>query len=146
MLVTSKNKKIKNNSITIDKNKETFSVIQWRKVTLSNYTLRGNQNEKLILTDNGIRIGKGVKRIKVNASIKISFGENQGNGGIYISKNGEVPTDIFYSTTKGWITYNLTNQIFDVTENDVISCIVVSEFTSNNAQIDLGYITAEVIE
>lgn len=146
MLVTSRNEKIKNNSITIDKNKETFSVTQWRKVTLSGYTLRGSLSEKMIPVNDGIKIGKGVNRIKVNATIKISFNENLGNGGIYISKNGEVPTDIYYSTTKGWITYNLTNQIFDVVENDVISCVVVSEFTSNNAQIDLGYITAEVIE
>lgn len=146
MLVRSTGEKIKNNSITIDKNKENITANSWQKTTLTGYTLRGNQNNKLTLVNNGVKIGKGVKRIKVNGTFKIRFSEEETNTGIYISKNGSVPIDIFYTTSKGWVTHNLTSQIFEVVENDIISCVIVSGISSNNVEIDLSYMTIEIID
>lgn len=129
------------------------STNQYVLVPLDKYTLVGN---KLSFSNNGIKIGKGVSKIRLDAMLNSKEVKANFNKGLAIYKNGTSIAQTLLSDT-GTRSYSqnvMMGQPIDVVENDIIQMYIRAVGISENTNITVNgatagtstYITIEVLE
>lgn len=123
---------------------------QWAKIQL-NQIVSQIGNKLTVSDDNGIKIGKNVSKIKINAAAWLA---SKGYRWVMVRKNDTgIITAILpegEDNTGMWGTVTLPNVLVDVSENDII---YLYAFLSQDGQCSAGnyaptstYLTVEVVE
>ena len=125
---------------------------QYVLVPLDKYSLVGN---KLSFADNGIKIGKGVSKIKIDGILNIAETKANSNKGFCIYKNNSlvVQSTLGDVGTRSYSQNVMMGQILDVAENDIIQIYVRAIAISSDTNITINgnsggaatYMTAEVL-
>ncbi len=118
----------------------------FKRGTIALNTIKSNTS-LLTLENNGIKIGKGIKRILVSGNV---FGNAQGINTsylwIYIKKNDEVVSNAL-SNPSSWFTSTvLSPNLIDVQEGDVITLWKEDDVATHIRSKAYTYLTVEVIE
>lgn len=113
----------------------------------SGYTLNNSVGTKLTL-NNGVKIGKGVSKVKISTMIKLY--NNDGDTNVYllyIIKNGGSMNNTYSSIAPYYFaTEILPSYVLDVQENDVITVGLSCSKTISTSRLFSGYLTVEVIK
>ena len=105
--------------------------------------------------DNGIKIGKGVSKIKIDGILNIAETKANSNKGFCIYKNNSlvVQSTLGDVGTRSYSQNVMMGQILDVAENDIIQIYVRAIAISSDTNITINgnsggaatYMTAEVL-
>lgn len=110
------------------------------------------KGEKLSLSDNGIKIGAGVSKIKVSANLTPLVGGKNGYTWLNILKNNIAVFDVFGTGREYVSTVSVSDLILNVKENDLIEIQMAYETYHNENRIDVtkynntNFLTVEVLE
>lgn len=121
--------------------------VQYQRTKLNLSLEMGKLGDKLTLTNGGVKIGKGISKVRVSANGVLS-GSTQLTG-IIIKKNGDDTYRTFMgSTSTSFLSCSISDGILDVQENDLISLYVYTNTTTESRTVRAydGYATYLCVE
>lgn len=149
----------KNNEKLMQKNILTYATTQNQSLSANEWTklqldeIISQVGDKLTVSDNGIKIGKGISKVKINAIVWL---ETQGYRWVSIFKNNTAITSSISpeggNYTGVWGSVSLPDILIDVEENDIIylkaNCSLDGKSTAGNYRPTYynTYLTVEVVE
>lgn len=136
---------LRDNIMTLNINDNSPSLSSWELYNITSYSLY-NSNGNLLTFNKGIKIGKGINKIKISGICNIYNETGNGDFNLFIVKNGSVTGVNSYVTSfqNEWIENSLANMLIDVAENDVLTLGVIAG-QAGTYRIYSGYITVEVV-
>lgn len=106
-----------------------------------------SNDEALTLSNNGIKIGKGIKKILVSGNV---FGNVQGINTnylwIYIKKNNEVVCNSLANPSSWFTSTVISPRLVDVQEGDIITLYKEDDNATHIRPKAYTYLTVEVVE
>lgn len=109
--------------------------------------------DKLSLSDNGIKIGSGISKVKVSATVTFSKSSTSSIGLNLKLNNVEKALTLVRTSESADFTLNLSDIVMDVYENDLInlgvymaSATTVSILGKEDRECITTYMTVEVVE
>ena len=110
---------------------------------------RGNPNDKLIFTTNGIKIGSGINHINVKGIVTFIHTESDGRPVyLYIRKNGVIISfQILYMQTTQPYSISISRDYLDVEEGDLIQLYVAMDNANFKTSKDTdNHLSVQVVD
>lgn len=120
---------------------------QYQRTKLNLSLEMSKLGDKLTLTNGGVKIGKGISKVRVSANGVLS-GSTQLTG-IIIAKNGDDTYRTFMASSHtSFLSCSISGGILDVNENDLISLYVYTNTTTESRTVRAydGYATYLCVE
>lgn len=117
----------------------------WSLFTITNYT-KYNQLLNNFTVNNGIKIPKGITKIKISAMLRLANLTGSMSSTVFsILKNGtNIETTYIDTDTNYFVTHTLSDILISVAENDLIQ-VGLTVGIKGNYRIYSGYITVEEV-
>ena len=133
--------------ITATINRKSFTIsTSWGAVNLAPFDSYVSTTNKITLQNNGLKIGTGVSKILVSASMKASDNSSFPGDKIFQIAKNDVDVVENYLTNQGsWAPQTISPMMIEVQENDIITLKFASGGTGTGDLLG-EYLTIQVVE
>lgn len=135
----------------IFKSRKTATAFFASSITVSEATkfpfgsLLTNDNKAFSISDGGIKIGAGLSKILVSATVTLSSRNASGKNLIIYKNDTSVARSLFNTDVAIQPSIQISSKIIEVKENDVIYVYVFGENDTFSAGKDLSWLTIEAV-